>query len=162
MFLNLISIIIIILALIFGTVSVISMLIFKQLYIKIIQQNKELIITLKMCEDNLTIYKVKLNEVNTELNNLSNNYNKLLGNKKSSEVNTGLVVEKLAPLLEGWHWNRQNARFIGMPIDYIIFEEEKIIFVEIKSVNSKLTSKQNKIKKIIEDGKIEFEIFRIK
>jgi predicted Holliday junction resolvase-like endonuclease len=49
-----------------------------------------------------------------------------------------------------------------MSIDYIIFEEDKIIFLEIKSGNSQLSFKQRNIKKLIKEGKVEWDEMRIK
>jgi len=48
-----------------------------------------------------------------------------------------------------------------MPIDYIIFEEDKIVFLEVKSGESRLSQKQTNIKRLIKEGKIEWDEMRI-
>ena len=48
-----------------------------------------------------------------------------------------------------------------MPIDYIVFNNDEVIFVEVKSGASTLSKKQSEIKKLITDGKVRFETIRI-
>ena len=71
---------------------------------------------------------------------------KLLSQKKSSEVITGQIAEKLAPFLSDFEYDPQNAIFLGQPIDYLVFDEDEIVFVEIKSGKARLTTKQRKIR----------------
>lgn len=86
---------------------------------------------------------------------------KILSQKKSSEVITGHIAENLAPLLEDFKWDPRKVRFLGMPIDYIYFGEDKIVFIEIKSGGAKLTKKESEIKELIRTKKVYFETFRI-
>ena len=92
---------------------------------------------------------------------LTDNYSKLLSQKKSSEVRLGQISENLAPLLKNFKYNPKEAHFIGMPIDYIIFEEDKVVFLEVKSGGSRLSSKQSNIKRLIKEGKIFWDEMRI-
>lgn len=89
-------------------------------------------------------------------------YSKLLHQKKSSEVRLGQITEHLAPFLEQFKYDPKKARFIGNPIDYIVFEEDKVVFVEIKSGEARLTKNQAEIRDMIKDGKVEFETIKIK
>jgi predicted Holliday junction resolvase-like endonuclease len=77
---------------------------------------------------------------------------KVLSQKKSGEVRLGHIAEKLAPFLEDFTYDPSNATFLGQPIDYIVFEDEEIVFVEIKSGNAKLSPKQKHIKELIENN----------
>ena len=70
---------------------------------------------------------------------------KILSQKKSGEVRLGQIAEKLAPFLEDFTYNPENAIFLGQPIDYVVFEDDEVIFVEIKSGKSQLSSKQRHI-----------------
>lgn len=79
---------------------------------------------------------------------------------KSTEVRTGLVMEKMAPFLEAFQHNPKNAHFLGQPIDYIVFNDDGVVFVEVKTGKSRLSTKQNNIKKLIEQGKVKFELVR--
>lgn len=88
--------------------------------------------------------------------------NKLMFQKKQSEIVTGQVAEKLAPFLKNFNHDPQNIQFLGNPIDYIVFENKGITLIEIKSANSKLTKKQLTIKNQVKAKKIFWEEFRIK
>ena len=89
-------------------------------------------------------------------------HSRLLSQKKSSEVRLGQISEQLVPFLKYFKYDPKNAHFIGMPIDYIIFENDKIVFVEVKTGTSVLSKKQNTIKNIIKNKNVEFETIRIK
>lgn len=79
---------------------------------------------------------------------------------KSTEIRTGLIMEKMTPFMDVFHYNPSNAHFLGQPIDYIVFTDKEIIFVEVKTGKSKMSPTQNKIKNIIEKGNIRFELIR--
>jgi predicted Holliday junction resolvase-like endonuclease len=88
-------------------------------------------------------------------------YNKLLGQKKSSEVRVGKIGENMAPFLSGWPYDPNDFRFLGSPIDGIQFNEDELVFVEIKTGKSVLSKKQRWIKQLIREGKVNFATFRI-
>ena len=90
------------------------------------------------------------------------NYDSLLHQKKSSEIRLGQISENLAPFIDGFKYDPKRAHFLGSPIDYVIFEDDKIVFLEIKSGESKLTKGQSTIKKLIEENKVEFDMMKIK
>ena len=82
--------------------------------------------------------------------------------KKSLEVNVGNIVEKVAPALPGFPYGINDCRFMAEPIDYVIFNGisskgiiEELIFMDIKTGNSKLNKHQRLIKTAIEQGKVE-------
>ncbi|MBC8436924.1 endonuclease [bacterium] len=89
-------------------------------------------------------------------------FSKLLSQKKSSEVLTGHIAEKFVPFLKEFKHNPQQSNFLGQPIDYLVFGDDEITFVEIKSGNSRLSAKQRKIKQQILDNKVGWEEIRIK
>lgn len=88
-------------------------------------------------------------------------YAKLMNQKKSSEINLGKISEQLAPFLDTFGYDPQDLHFIGQPIDYICFLDDKIVFIEVKSGKSKLTSKQKNIKSLIENGQVFWDEFRV-
>lgn len=108
----------------------------------------------------IKIYK-NSNDIIKELEESELKYTKLLSQKKSSEVRLGQISENLAPFLKEFKYNPKETHFIGMPIDYIIFEEDRIIFLEIKSGESTLSVKQKNIKKLILEGKVIWDEMRI-
>lgn len=87
---------------------------------------------------------------------------KLKSQKKSSEVRTGQIAEHFVPLLKDFKYNRKQARFLATPIDFIIFEDDEIIFMEVKTGNSQLTTTQRKVRDLIEAKKVKWEVLRIK
>jgi predicted Holliday junction resolvase-like endonuclease len=99
---------------------------------------------------------------NNNIEELRDNYRQLLSQKKQSEIVTGQVSEKLAPFLEEFKHDPQKSQFIGQPIDFIVFEDAEIIFVEIKSQNSQLTSKQRHIRDLVKNKKVRWELVKIK
>lgn len=87
---------------------------------------------------------------------------KLVNQKKSSEVRTGLIVEQMAPFLEGFPYDSRDVVFIGKPIDLLVFSPDALHFIEVKSGKSQLTTAQRKIRDLIEANKVTFETYRIK
>ena len=87
--------------------------------------------------------------------------------KRSRSVIEGQVFEQLVPHFPEWTHTPSEARFIGSPIDYIVFEGmstgklDKIIIVEVKKGSSTTTPLQNKIKKLIKEGKVEWETLKL-
>jgi len=82
-------------------------------------------------------------------------------------VNLGFLLERLAPTLDGFTFERNDCRSMFDPIDYVIFEGlskkqkvEKILFVDIKTGNARLSPKQKKIKNAIVENKVEFKTYK--
>ena len=86
---------------------------------------------------------------------------KILSQKKSGEVRLGHIAEKLAPFLEDFTYNPENAIFLGQPIDYVVFEDDEVVFAEIKSGKAQLSPKQRHIKKLIENNCVSWKTIRI-
>lgn len=85
--------------------------------------------------------------------------------KKSKATISGQVAEQLAPYLPGFKYNPKDARFLGAPIDYIIFDGlsegqlKEIIFLEVKTNSSSLNRNQRLIREIIKSGKVSWDQF---
>ena len=90
--------------------------------------------------------------------------------KRQRSILKGQATEHLAPYINSTY-NPKDYKFIGDPIDYVIYdglsnikskedEINKIIFMDIKTGKSQLNRVQRAIKKCIQEGKIEFEIYR--
>ena len=67
----------------------------------------------------------------------------------------------MAPFLKGFPYAGRNAHFIGQPIDYIIFDDNEVIFLEVKSGQAFLTQKQKQIKDLVTHGKVKWQEYRI-
>lgn len=99
-------------------------------------------------------------KVKQEAFDWKNKHDTVLSQKKSSEVRLGKIAENLAPLYN-WPYNPSNAHFIGQPIDFIQFEDDEIIFIEVKSGNARLSKSQKNIRDIINNKKVSFATYRI-
>jgi len=85
----------------------------------------------------------------------------------------GKISEQLAAILPEFKYNSADARFIGNPIDYIIFDgytraqsekefgDIEIIFMDVKKGKSTLSAIQRKIKNAVEKGKVKWETLRL-
>ncbi len=103
----------------------------------------------------------EISTLNSKLEFQEEQYSNLLSQKKSSEVRTGKITEQIAPFLADYPRNPRTARFIGDPIDFVHFDEDKVTFIEVKSGKSQLSTKQRRIRDLINDGKVEFIIYRV-
>jgi len=109
----------------------------------------------------ITAFQEDVTGLNSQLAFQEEQYAKLFGQKKSSEVRTGKITEQIAPFLEDYPRDSRTARFIGDPIDFVHFDEDKVTFVEVKSGKSQLSKKQRMIRDLIKEGKVEFIIYRV-
>jgi predicted Holliday junction resolvase-like endonuclease len=88
--------------------------------------------------------------------------------ERSKNVLIWQVNEKIAPILPWFPYNYKDLVFIGKWIDYLVFDWlsnwslREIVFLEIKSGSSGLNRNETMIKKCIENGKIAYDILRIK
>ncbi len=81
---------------------------------------------------------------------------------KSSQIVKGKVLEHFAPYFPNFPYNPQDARFLGAPVDFIVFdglsegELKQIVFVEVKtgSETRKLPKREQMVKDCIEKGKV--------
>ena len=79
---------------------------------------------------------------------------------RSSAVNWGKSIEHFVPFMTTFPVPPESVSFLGMPIDYVGFTDTdskvdcKIHFIEVKSGNSILSTKQKNIKKALEDGRV--------
>ena len=106
-------------------------------------------------------YKKKFSRAEEKIASLEELYKKTLNQKKSSEVRLGKTAENMAPFFQEWPYDPRNFRFLGDPVDGISFEKDQLLFIEIKSGKSRLSTGQREIKKLIKEGKVKFATFRI-
>jgi predicted Holliday junction resolvase-like endonuclease len=74
----------------------------------------------------------------------------------------GKISEQFLPFLESYPYDSSKFRFLGTPIDGVQFEEDKVVFVEFKTANSKLSQRQRHIKELVEQKKVEFVEYNLK
>lgn len=87
---------------------------------------------------------------------------------QSRSVLGGKFVEQMAPYLPDFKYDPTEARFIGSPIDLIVFpglatgNPREIVIMEIKSGKSgQLTPPEDKIRQLIEDGMVRWELMHV-
>ena len=79
----------------------------------------------------------------------------------SKSAITGRVAEQMAPLLPDFGFNPRDARFIGNPIDYVVFDGlcegqvRRIVFLEVKTGGS-LNANERSVKAAIDAGAVEW------
>ncbi len=75
----------------------------------------------------------------------------------------GKFTEQMVPFFPDFAYDPTEVRFIGSPIDMIIFpglaqgDPREIVILEIKTGNSKLKPHQKKIRQLIEDGMVRWD-----
>lgn len=84
---------------------------------------------------------------------------------RSRAVIVGKVIEHLVPYTPAvFPYNPKDARFIGSPIDLIVFdgcdegEVRQVIFLEIKSGSSSLSRRQRQIREAVENGRVVWRV----
>lgn len=85
--------------------------------------------------------------------------------KKSEAVTRGKVTEHLIPYFPDFEYNPKDARFLGTPVDLIVFdglsegEMNKVVFIEVKSgKNCTLSRREQLVKECIDRRKVSYEI----
>ena len=86
--------------------------------------------------------------------------------QKSFDVKRGRFVEQLAPYLQKFPYHPQDARFIGNPVDFVVFDglsegkDVNIVFVEVKSGKAGLNNNEKRIREAIENKRVKYMVFR--
>lgn len=94
--------------------------------------------------------------------------------QRSRYVLKGKIAEQLVPILKTvFTYEPSDARFIGAPIDYVIFdgytsikdgESEgpiTIVLADVKTGNARLNRTERKIKEAVEAGRVKWETIHI-
>jgi predicted Holliday junction resolvase-like endonuclease len=89
--------------------------------------------------------------------------------RQSRSVLNGQTLEQIAPYLPDLldEFNPADARFLGQPVDYVIFDGgdegclERIVFVEVKTGRSALSARQRQIREVIGANRVEFRTVRL-
>jgi len=85
---------------------------------------------------------------------------------RSRAVLAGHFSEQLAPYLPDFPFNPSECKFLGKPVDFIVFHglDEKnvtgVSFVEVKSGKSKLSGTEKSVKDAIENKRVDWVEYR--
>ncbi|MCW1301812.1 MAG: hypothetical protein OH316_01615 [Candidatus Parvarchaeota archaeon] len=88
--------------------------------------------------------------------------------QKQRYVVKGKITEQLFPIIYEKINDISDARFIGSPVDYIVFDglsksisegrdDVKIRFIEVKTGDAKLNSSERLVKDAVENRRVEWE-----
>ena len=87
--------------------------------------------------------------------------------QRSQGVTVGKVYEQLVPHLPDFRWNPKDARFIGAPVDFLVFDGlndgavRSVVFVEVKTGQSGLSTRERLVRDAILRGQVEWYELRL-
>ena len=87
--------------------------------------------------------------------------------KRSGAVQWGLAIENFVPFMDEFPLRPEDVTFLGKPIDYVGYKNTgsktkcEVHFIEVKSGNAFLLSKQKNIKKAIQEGRVYWHEVRV-
>jgi predicted Holliday junction resolvase-like endonuclease len=102
-----------------------------------------------------------INEISLQLSTTEKELSELKSQQQSKSIRLGLISENILPFHRDFKYDVKDLVPMFKPIDYIVFAEDEIVFLEIKMGTSQLSEKQKKIRALINSGKIRFEEHRI-
>jgi predicted Holliday junction resolvase-like endonuclease len=90
--------------------------------------------------------------------------------KRSRGVLAGKAGEQMAPLVPAFseRFDPAEARFIGAPIDYVVFdgigsgELREVVLVEVKTGRSRLNANELEVERAVAEGRVSFETLRLR
>lgn len=115
----------------------------------------------ELYSSDLSSKQLEIANLNIQLAEVTSKYESERGKAISDRVRLGHVSENFAPMLESFPYDRHKCKPLFQPIDYIYFGDDEIVLIDIKSGDSSLSTKQRNIKKLVQEGKVRFEVHQI-
>ncbi|MEW6399379.1 MAG: Holliday junction resolvase-like protein [Bacillota bacterium] len=87
--------------------------------------------------------------------------------EKSRAVTAGKVREHLVPYLPGFPYNPRDVRFIGSPVDLVVFDGldegtvRRVVFVEVKTGRSELSHRERLVREAVLRQAVGWEELRL-
>ena len=85
---------------------------------------------------------------------------------KSRSTLVGKITEHFIPYLPDFPYNPQDARFMGAPIDFIVFdgmsegELKEVVLVEIKTNKGSLNKRERQLRDAVNEGRVKWTQIR--
>ena len=85
---------------------------------------------------------------------------------KSRSTLVGKITEHFIPYLPDFPYDPQDARFLGAPIDFIVFdgmsegEIKDIILVEVKTNKGSLNTRERQLRDAVNEGRVKWQEVR--
>lgn len=138
----------------------------------------------QILEEERKKFESKLEELRAECDKRVNQARKESAASSRSIVR-GIISEQLAPFLPGFEFFPGDCRFLGQPVDYIVFSgmcnerdtaiggegngqedgketDLEIVFIDVKTGNAQLSRIQRLIRNAVQAGRVSFETFQIR
>ena len=87
--------------------------------------------------------------------------------QRSLAVTAGKVHEQLVPYLPEFGFNPKDARFLGSPVDLVIFDGlaagdvKRVVFLEVKTGGSPLTTRERQVRDVIDAREVVWAELRL-
>jgi len=87
--------------------------------------------------------------------------------QRSLAVTAGKVHEQLVPYLPEFAFNPKDARFLGSPVDLIVFDGlaagdvRRIVFLEVKTGGASLTARERQVRDVVESREVVWAELRL-
>ena len=87
--------------------------------------------------------------------------------QRSLAVTAGKVHEQLIPYLPEFGYNPKDVRFLGSPVDLVVFDGlaegqvRRVIFLEVKTGGSPLTRRERQVRDVVEARAVEWAELRV-
>jgi predicted Holliday junction resolvase-like endonuclease len=87
--------------------------------------------------------------------------------QRSLAVTAGKVHEQLVPYLPEFGFNPKDARFLGSPVDLVVFdglaagEVRRVVFLEVKTGGAPLTARERQVRDVIEAREVAWAELRL-
>ena len=131
--------------------------------------------TIALYRDEGDLKSDKIAELEQHLEDQQEETQKQKGRAQSAHTSKGQILEKWAPFVDhdqiDPEWKAENWCFLGQPIDYVVFdwhkEKEdnmaigKVVLLDVKAAKSQLTTKQRRIRDLIQAGRVEWREIRL-
>jgi len=85
---------------------------------------------------------------------------------RSRATISGQVHEQLLPYLPDFPFDPKDVRFLGAPVDLLVFDGlnagklERIVFVEVKTGNSQLSPRERQVRDMVQARGVSWEEIR--
>ena len=87
--------------------------------------------------------------------------------QRSLAVTAGKVHEQLVPYLPEFGFNPKDARFLGSPVDLVVFEGlaagqvRRVVFLEVKTGGAPLTPRERQVRDVVEAREVVWAELRL-
>jgi predicted Holliday junction resolvase-like endonuclease len=88
--------------------------------------------------------------------------------QRSLAVTAGKVHEQLIPYFPGFAFNPKDARFLGSPVDFVVFDGladgnlRRVVFLEVKTGSAALSQRERQVRNVIDARAVAWESLHVR